>query len=54
MTGITAKGRRFDALDEPMHAFVTGQTVEDVQNCCKEIREIIDMHIYNPDCEKVR
>ena len=37
-----------------MHALITASTAEDVKNGVKEIQDLIDMQIYNPDCEKVR
>lgn len=52
MTGITKDGKKFEALDEPLHAWIQGQTAEDVQNAVKEINELVEMQIYNPDCEK--
>jgi hypothetical protein len=54
MTGITKDGRKFNALDEPLHAYITGDTAEDVKKAVKEIEEIVNMEVYNPDCEKVR
>lgn len=52
MTGIARDGRKFDALDEPLHAFIQGPTAEDVQGAVKKIQELINMQIYNPDCEQ--
>ena len=51
MTGIK-DGKRLEALDEPLHAYITGQTAENVKKAAKIIQELIDMEIYNPDCEK--
>jgi splicing factor 1 len=54
MTGINKNtGRAFDGLEDPLHAFITGPTAEDVQCAVKRIKELIDMNIYEPDCEKV-
>ena len=53
MTGISKDGKKFEALDESMHAFITGPTPQDVKNAVKEIEELVEMQIYNPDCEKV-
>jgi len=52
MTGITKEGRKVEALDEPLHAFITASTPEDVQNGVKEIREIVELYVYRPDSEK--
>jgi len=52
MTGITKDGRKVEALDEPLHAFISGSTAEDVQKGVKEVQEIIEMYIYRPDSEK--
>jgi hypothetical protein len=52
MTGITKNGTKVDGLDEPLHALVTATTAEDVQKGVKKIREIVDMQVYNPDCEQ--
>ena len=52
MTGITKTGKKFDALEEPLHASITGSTAEDVKRAVKYIQDLIHMEIYNPDCEK--
>lgn len=52
MTGITKDGRKVDGLDEPLHALITAATAEDVQKGVKKVREIVEMQIYNPDCEQ--
>jgi hypothetical protein len=54
MTGVTKDGKIIDHLDEDMHCHITGPSVEQVKACAKEIEELIEMQIYNPDCEKVR
>ena len=54
MTGITKNGRVYEGLDEPLHAFISGPTAEDVQSAVKKIKELIELHIYDPDNEKVR
>ena len=53
MTGIKKDGTRVDALDEPLHAWIQGQTAEDVKKAAKKIQDLVDMEIYNPDCEQV-
>ena len=53
MTGIKKDGTKVDALDEPLHAWIQGQTVEHVKNAAKKIQDLIDMEIYNPDCEQM-
>ncbi len=45
-------GRKYEALDDPLHAFITGSTAEDVKNGVKEVQELINMQVYSPDCEK--
>ena len=52
MTGINKDGRKFDALDEPMHAFITGPDASSVKKAADEIRELVEMQIYAPDSEK--
>ncbi len=54
MTGITKDGRRVEGLEDPLHAYITGQTAEDVKAAAKEVEDLINMQVYNPDCEKVR
>lgn len=53
MTGIKKDGTRVDALDDPLHAWIQGTTAEDVQKAAKKIQHLIDMEIYNPDCEQM-
>ena len=53
MTGINKEGKKYDALDEPLHAFITAPTAEDVKKGVKEIQDLINMQVYNPDSEKV-
>lgn len=53
MTGIKKDGTKVDALDEPLHAWIQGQAAEDVKKAAKKIQDLIDMEIYNPDCEQV-
>ena len=53
MTGIKKDGTRVDALDEPLHAWIQGTTAEDVKKAAKKIQDLIDMEIYNPDCEQM-
>jgi len=52
MTGITKTGTKVDGLEEELHVLVTASTAEDVQKGVKKIREIVEMQIYNPDCEQ--
>merc|ERR1712029_127000 len=52
MTGIGKDGRQLEALDEPLHAQIIGQTAEDVKKAAKIIQEMIDQEIYSPDSEK--
>ena len=53
MTGIKKDGTRVDALDDPLHAWIQGTTAEDVKRASKKIQDLIDMEIYNPDCEQM-
>ena len=53
MSGITKDGKIIDHLDEPMHAYITGPTAEAVKGTADEIRELIEMQVFRPDCEKV-
>ena len=53
MTGIKRDGTKVDALDEPLHAWIQGQRAEDVKKASKKIQDLIDMEIYNPDCEQM-
>ena len=53
MTGIKRDGTKVDALDEPLHAWIQGSTAEDVKKAAKKIQDLIDMEIYNPDCEQM-
>jgi len=52
MSGITKDGKIIEHLDEPMHAYITGPSAEAVKGCADDIRELIEMQIYRPDCEK--
>ncbi len=52
MTGINKDGKKYQALDEPMHALITANTAEDVKAGVKEIQELVDMQVYDPDSEK--
>jgi len=52
MSGITKDGKIIDHLDEPMHAYITGPTAEAVKGTADEIRELIEMQVFRPDCEK--
>jgi hypothetical protein len=53
MTGITKSGKVYDGLEDPLHVFISGSTAEDVSNAATRIQSLIDLHIYNPDCEEV-
>ena len=53
MSGITKDGKIIEHLDEPMHAYITGPSAEAVKGRADDIRELIEMQIYRPDCEKV-
>ena len=53
MTGIKKDGTKVDALDDPLHAWIQGTTAEDVKKAAKKIQDLIDMEIYNPDCEQM-
>ena len=53
MTGIKRDGTKVDALDDPLHAWIQGSTAEDVKKASKKIQDLIDMEIYNPDCEQM-
>ena len=53
MTGIKKDGTKVDALDDPLHAWIQGTTAEDVKRASKKIQDLIDMEIYNPDCEQM-
>ena len=52
MTGITKDGKKFEGLEEPLHALIQGSKAEDVKKAGKMIQDLIDMEVYNPDCEK--
>ena len=54
MTGLTKSGQFYDGLDEPLHAYISGPTVEEVQNAVKKIKDLIDINIYDPENEKVK
>ncbi len=53
MSGISKHGKVIEHLDEPMHAYITGPTVEAVKAAADEINELIEMQVYHPDSEKV-
>ena len=36
-----------------LHAWIQGSTAEDVKKAAKKIQDLIDMEIYNPDCEQM-
>ena len=52
MTGIDKDGRKLEALEDPLHCYITGSTAEGVKKAGKIIKELMDMEIFNPDCEK--
>ena len=52
MTGIGKDGKKVDGLDEPLHAWVTGNSAEDVAKAVKKINKIVETQIYNPDSEE--
>ncbi|TRY79114.1 hypothetical protein TCAL_06595, partial [Tigriopus californicus] len=52
MTGILKSGTKVEAMEDPMHALIKGQTAEDVKKAVKEIEDIIHLQIYQPDSEK--
>ena len=54
MTGITKAGRVYEGLDDPLHAYITGASAEDVQFAVKKIKDLVELHVYNPESEKVR
>ena len=54
MTGITKAGRVYEGLDDPLHAYITGACAEDVQGAVKKIKDLVELHVYNPESEKVR
>lgn len=53
MTGILKSGTKVEAIEEPMHALIKGQTAEDVKKAVKEIEDIINLQVYQPESEKV-
>ena len=52
MTGITKDGKKVDGLDDPLHAFITASSSENVQKGVKKVKEIIEMQIYDPNSEQ--
>lgn len=53
MTGIKKDGKIVDALDEPLHAWIQGTLAENVKKAVEKIQNLIDMEIYNPECEQM-
>lgn len=52
MTGTKKDGTKFEAYDEDLHIWWKGQTVEEVKACGVELQRLIDMEIFDPDCEE--
>ena len=50
---LSITGRVYEGLDDPLHAYITGATAEDVQSAVKKITDLVNLHVYNPESEQV-
>ena len=50
---LSIAGRVYEGLDDPLHAYITGATAEDVQSAVKKITDLVNLHVYNPESEQV-